>query len=463
MNLIEESFVNKEEKKKKTLTKIILISIVLIIIIIISIIAYLMYLQSTVLKLTIDGQANEQLKQLLVFEEDGTIYAPIKEIASFFGYESYNGEYNDKSEIQSKCYVQNENEVANFELGENKIYKLDLTKNTNDYEYLYIKQKVKSIGGVLYTTTEGIEKAFNISFQYDKDANAITIFTMPYLNQYYSKIILDYGYTSLSDELINQKAVLNDKLIVQQNNNHYGVINSNGNIVIEPKYDSITYLSNTGDFLVQTNQKVGILASNGKTKVGIMYDNIELMDSDSGLYVVKKDDKYGVININGDTKIYIENDEIGLDTSRFVQNNIKNKYILADNLIPVKKDNYWALYNKNGKQLTEYKYDDLGYIVSSNKNAINLLVIPDYNVLVACKDEKYTLINSEGIELFPTVADDIYMTMSGGEKHYYIGVNDQSMDAIEYLNKNGITPRQEQNINNSNNSNNRDTNNSTEE
>ena len=87
MNLIEESFVNKEEKKKKTLTRIILISIVLIIIIIISIIAYLMYLQSTVLKLTIDGQANEQLKQLLVFEEDGTIYAPIKEIASFFGYE----------------------------------------------------------------------------------------------------------------------------------------------------------------------------------------------------------------------------------------------------------------------------------------------------------------------------------------------------------------------------------------
>ena len=33
--------------------------------------------------------ANEKLKSLLVFENDGTVYAPIKEIAAYFGYESY--------------------------------------------------------------------------------------------------------------------------------------------------------------------------------------------------------------------------------------------------------------------------------------------------------------------------------------------------------------------------------------
>ena len=62
MNLIEESFQNKEEKKKKRTTKIILGAIILVVLIIIGITAYLMYIQSTQLKLTIDGTKNEKLK-----------------------------------------------------------------------------------------------------------------------------------------------------------------------------------------------------------------------------------------------------------------------------------------------------------------------------------------------------------------------------------------------------------------
>ena len=144
MNLIEESFQNKEEKKKRKTTKIILVAIILVVIIIMAILSYLMYIQSTIMRLTVDGQVNENLKNMLVFESDGTIYAPIKEVAAFFGYDSFNGEYTEKSEIQSKCYVQSENEVANFELGQNKIYKLDLTKTNADYEYVYIKKPVKA-------------------------------------------------------------------------------------------------------------------------------------------------------------------------------------------------------------------------------------------------------------------------------------------------------------------------------
>lgn len=464
MNLIEESFQNKEEKKKKRTTKIILAAIILVVIIIIAIISYLAYIQSTIMRLTIDGQANEKLKNMLVFENDGTIYAPIKEIATYFGYDSFNGEYSEKSEQQSKCYVQNENEIANFELGENKIYKLDLTQKDADYEYEYIKKPVKAINGVLYVSTEGLEKAFNISFSYDQEANRITIFTMPYLYNYYESRILDYGYTELDSNFVNQKAILNNMLIVLKDKNQYGVIGVDGSTILEPKYDSITYLLNTGDFLVENNKKVGIMSANRETKVQIRYDSIELMDSDSGLYVVRQDNKYGVIDIRGNTKIYIENDAIGIDISRFSQNNIKNRYILADGLIPVRKDKLWSLYDKNGNQLTEYKYDSFGYIASNNKDALNLLVIPNYNVLVACKDKKYTLINASGSELFATVADDIYMEISGGERHYYITINDQRIDAEEWMDLNGITAksgannqtRKTENSDNANNRNNND-------
>lgn len=54
MNLIEESFQNKEEKKKKKSTKIILIAIVFVVMLIIGITAYLMYIQSTTMKITIN-------------------------------------------------------------------------------------------------------------------------------------------------------------------------------------------------------------------------------------------------------------------------------------------------------------------------------------------------------------------------------------------------------------------------
>lgn len=444
MNLIEEGFQEKEEKNKKGATKIILGAIVLILILIVVIATYLVYLESATLKVLLNGQSNEKLKQLLVIEDDGTIYAPIKEIASYLGYESYNGEYTEKSEEASKCYIQNENEVANFILGSNKIYKLDLTNSTENYEYVYTNKPVKAIGGVLYATSETIEKAFNVGIQYDQDKNRIYIYTMPYLIETYSNKVLDYGYNEISDVFANQKAVMQDMLVVKKGENKdvYGVIDVDGKAILEPKYDNITYLPNIGDFLVETNKKVGILSKNGETKVQIIYDSIELMDSDAGLYVVKKDNKYGVLDLKGNIKIFIENDEIGMDISKFEQNNIKSKYLLAGNLIPVRKDKLWGLYDTNGNQLVDFKYDSFGYVATSDKNALNLLVIPDYDVIVACKDKKYTLLNSTGEELFAApVADDIYMTISGGEKHYYIAVNNGKMDAEEYLDKIGVTSK----------------------
>ena len=436
MNLIEESFQNKEEKKRRKTTKIILGAIIFVVIVIIAIVCYLMYIQSTVMRLTLDGQTNEKIKDLLVFEEDGTIYAPIKEIAPYLGYESFNGEYSEKSEQPNKCYIQKENEIANFELSKNKIYKLDLTQKNNDYEYVEIKNPVKAIEGRLYISTEGLEKAFNISFNYEKDKNRITIYTLPYLYNFYNSKVLDYGYTEIDSDFVNQKAIFKNQLIVLKDKNKYGVIGVDGSTILEAKYDKIKYLYNTGDFLVEDNNKVGIISANKETKVQIMYDSIEAMGSDTDLYVVEMDNKYGVIDVRGNIKIYIENDEIGLDISKFSQNNIKNKYILANNLIPVKKDKYWGLYDKSGNQVAEYKYDSFGYIASNNKDAINLLVIPNYDVLVACKDKKYTLINSNGSELFATIADDIYMTISGGQKHYYIIANDQRIDAEEWMDAN---------------------------
>ena len=414
------------------------------------IVGYLVYLQNATLRVYLNGATNEQLKQLLVIEEDGTVYFPIKDVASHLGYESYNGDYTDKSEVQNKCYIQSEYEVANFSLYSNEVSKLDLTENNGNYEYVYSNLPVKAINGVLYAPSEMVEEAFNVSFEYNQDNNRIYIYTLPYLANSYATRVLDYGYTAASETFNNQKAILQNMIIVQKNESTYGVIDLEGNTILEAKYAQVTYIPEVGDFLVEDNDKIGVISKTAETKIPTMYDSIELIDQEAGLYVVEDEGKYGVLDLNGRTRIYAEYDEIGVDISRFSQNGIKNKYLLADTLIPVKQGNLWGLFDTNGNQLVDFEYDSFGYIASSNKNAINLLVIPDYNVIVACKDRKYTLLNTSGEQLFSAViADDIYMQISGGEKHYYITVNNNTIDAEAYLDQIGVTPESE--INNTTN------------
>ena len=442
MNIIEEDF-KKEPKKDNTrlIAKIILIIIVLLVLVIVGILITMAYINNSQLRVYVDGQVSDDVKNLLIIEEDGTVYIPIKEIASYLGYSSYNGEYTNRSEDRSKCFVQSENEAANFTLNSNEIYKLRLTGTSStgqNYEIYYMNNPVTSRDGKLYTTQEGLMEAFNVSFDYNRDTNRIQIYTMQFMIDAYENSVLDAGYTSIQNDFNNHKAVLEDMLVVEQNSS-YGVIKaSTKEVLIEPKYNQIEYLPETNNFLITSNGQVGILAPNGDTKVQLIYDRLELMDSDSEIYLAERDGRYGVVDINGNIIIHLDYDEIGIDITKFSDNDIKNKYILADNLIPVRKDEYWGFFDKTGKQVKDFMYDTIGYSVAASRDQRNLLVIPEYNLIVVGRDKKYGLINNMGEEIVILALDDAYMVISGGEKKYYMTYNDNRMDIEEYLEQQGV-------------------------
>ena len=278
-----------------------------------------------------------------------------------------------------------------------------------------------------------MEKAFNVSFYQDAEKNRIYIYTMDYLVKNYETKVLDLGYKNLSEEFNNYKSIFEDRIVVEKDTKQVGVIDLQGNVIIEPKYTDIEYIPQTGDFFATSNAKVGIISKDGEMKVQILYDSLELMDMDAGIYLAEREDKYGIIDVKGNIKLYIENEEIGIDASKFEKNDIRNKYLLVDNLIPVKRNGLWGLVNKNGQQVVDFKYDSFGYIATSNKDALNLLVVPSYNVIITCKDKKYGVVNSSGNELFPTSADDIYMTVESGNKYYYINYLDKRYDVEKWL------------------------------
>ena len=450
MNLLDEDFSNNKSNKTSNVKKIIIVFIILIFIAIIGIVAYMMYLQGSTLHVYIDNMENAEVKNLFVFEEDGTIYIPVRTISTYLGYNSYSGEYSNKSEDNSKCYVECEGEVANLTLNSNKIYKLHLEENINNYTYTYMYTPVKAINGELYITTDGMQKVFNTTFVYDQASNRIMINTTPYLITAYTNTILDYGYTKVSEVFENEKAVARNMLVVTDDK-YYGVINPiDGTEILECKYDDVRYQESTGDFIVCSDDKYGIIGTDKRTKVNINYDSIELMDYDAGLYLVSRNNRYGVIDLNGNIVIYTENDQIGVDISRFEENDLKTGYVLIDNLIPVMRNDKWGLFDTDGNQLVAFEYDSLGYIASSNREATNLLVIPNYNVIVACLNNRYTLLNASGEQPIRAFVDDIYMEINGGEKHYFMTANDNTYDVEEYLDRLGVSATTTSNNRNNN-------------
>ncbi len=457
----EEKNKQKDKKINKMLTASISVTFIIIIVLIFLIIL-LKKEDGKKLKVYIDGAQNKEILSMLDFEQDANgnvnILLPIKDISQYLGYKAYNGEYNNATEDTNKCYVSaiKENttyeEIANYELNSNILYKLDLSDNNREYEYLELDSKVIEKNNKLYTTMDGIEKGFNVSFEYDKEKNQITIYTLNYLIDWYSKLIEDGKYGSCGsldkENFVNEKGILDGFLIVategDSSSKKYGVLDlSTGKFILEEKYDGIKYFKFNSSFLVASNKKVGLISSDGKTLIKPEYDNLSLIDAKNDLYLAKKNNLYGVLDGVGKEVIYIENEKVGLDNTNYETNGIKNSYILLENLIPVKQDNKWALYDIKGTMLTNgFIYDNIGCSATNGSNTYGLLILPEYNYIIAQKDRKYSLLKENGKELgMPFSFDSMYIKISSGERFYYMQFNKKEYDIIKTLESKGIYPK----------------------
>lgn len=429
MELYEE-----KNKVKSKLPIIIGICIGILVIITVAIIYVIIYLQNTVISIYLDGQKITNIEEILYIQEteDGTkLYIPIRKIASYFNYEDYRGDYTNKSEDSTKCYVKNEFEIAMFTLDSNVLTK---TRGNSDYEYIEIKEKVFEKDGELYTTIEGVEKAFNVEIATDANMKQIQIYTMDYLIQYYASML---KLTEYSTEFADKKAIFENMIIIETENKQYGVVNViDGKSILETKYEQISYLPITKDFLVKSNNKYGIISKDTSIKVRIAYDDIKIMDNQKGFYLVKQNNLYGVIDINGKVIIPTEYKQIGLNITPYIENGVENQYVLLNKLIPIKNsEDLWGFFDINGKKITDFKFSGVGCNKVETNNGYPTLVIQSHNVIIVEKEKYYNLMTIDGEELIPNyILNSVFMksNIETGENKFYMTYNNnQKVRSVE--------------------------------
>lgn len=211
------------------------------------------------------------------------------------------------------------------------------------------------------------------------------------------------------DKLINKeyevKDVVDYKYFVLKDEEKYGVIDTSGNVIIEPKYtdvkipnpeydvffcyentDSIVLnkdsekifknyeyieplrLKNVlGDltyektvFKYSKNNMYGLVGIDGKKITKPVYEEIETLQFKEGEFIVKQNSKFGIINLNGKVMVKCNYDLIEADKYYEADYGYKKSgYIVCK----VTSDGYrYGYVNVNGREIIPVKYNDLSRI-----------------------------------------------------------------------------------------------------
>ncbi len=155
------------------------------------------------------------------------------------------------------------------------------------------------------------------------------------------------GKTIIPTEYVEIQAIKNDSrngYIVKNADSKYGVINADGDAVLECKFDAIKNIKDNKNYIVNEAGTWKVLSENGAIYLEGKVASAE--DMSNGNVIVEENDKYGIINLQVETRIPAEYEDL--------EPLFDDKYI-------AKKDGKYGIININNDVLLDYKYTDIVY------------------------------------------------------------------------------------------------------
>ena len=209
-----------------------------------------------------------------------------------------------------------------------------------------------------------------------------------------------------------------NNLLRVSNDGQYGLIDFEGNVVLNCEYDEITALKGvTENLIVKKDQKIGLVNSKGQSIIKVVYSDIKTLQegSKSEYIIIDETGKMGVISTSGTVILEPQYDEI--------------KYVHSADTYAVKLEDKWKLVNKSAETVLE-GYDDFLHVKGDN---VIVKESEKYGIVTLTSEEK---IKAEYEDL--KYAFSIYYIAKKDGKFGVINVNNETIVPFEYLSMNYI-------------------------
>lgn len=352
-----------EVKGKKTVLMLLIISIILLILILVMIYA-LKGKKTKTLGLNINGQ-DVQIAENMLISNDQATYISLESLSSYLGYDYLRGGYLEYVEDANKCYLESKDQIIGFEANSNEIYKTVPDSNI-DYEHYKLGNNIIQQNGVLYIDLQDLNIACNVIYTFDEATYKISITTTENLKTSYAESFSKSGYTI--DVSSNNKKAMAYNMVVVSKSGKMGVVDWNTKPIISNKYTSMEFNEFAQNFIVSDDNKYGVISKNGNVIIELKYDDINIINYSPLLYEVKLNNKFGVINQNGQMIVNMEYDRIGFASN---SNTIQSALIIKDldgqdGIVVCKSGKYGIVSLKTGKLIIDCNVDKI-YSKTSNR------------------------------------------------------------------------------------------------
>ena len=300
------------KKQKTNGQKIVLMLIITLVILSIFILVMIFALGSNKTKklgLFINGTNIQISEGMLISNEDGINYISLQKLSTLIGYNYLRGGYEEYVEDNTKCYLENENQVIGFETDNSKIYKT-IQNSQTDYEYYNLKNNIIQSNDTLYIALEDLSVGCNAVYTFSEQQNRIIINTTENLAKGYISTFTQNGLT-INEEFQNKEAIAYNMVVVANEAGKLGVVDTSLNTIIGHKYSTMQFDEFSQNFIVSNDSKYGIISKQGNIIVDLKYESIRIINYSPLLYEVKLNNKFGVIDANGKLIINTVFDKIG--------------------------------------------------------------------------------------------------------------------------------------------------------